>query len=142
MAGAAVTIRFVHVHLIFAAGIALVLAAQAPAAQNPEGQTPQPAQRFKSSVDILHGYLELFADAPEPLDLARVTLEVAETESSPALERVPISLAAPRDNTRCRIGGAQANVARLPPADYVARAVIAIGSRDVGRVVRPFRIER
>jgi hypothetical protein len=26
--------------------------------------------------------------------------------------------------------------------DYVARAVIAIGSRDVGRVTRPFRIPK
>jgi len=82
----------------------------------------------------------LFADAPETLDQASVTLEIAESDSSPVLERVPVALATPKETTRCRIAAVRVNLARFPPGDYVARAVIAVGLDAVGQVSRSFKI--
>ena len=90
----------------------------------------------------LHGYLELFADAREPLDRAVVTWEIAATETSPALERAPVTLRTTEDNSRCRIAAATMDIARFPPGDYVARAVITIDGRAAGHVTRAFRIAR
>ena len=89
----------------------------------------------------LHGYLELFADSAEALNDASVTLEIAQSESSPALERVPVQLATTKESVRCRIASARINLAMFPPGAYVARAVIAIGLDAVGQVTRPFKIE-
>jgi VWFA-related protein len=88
----------------------------------------------------LHGYIELFADAAEALEQASVTLEIAASETSAALERVPVQLATSTEDVRCRLAPARVDVARLPPGDYVARAVIAVGLDAVGQVSRPFRI--
>ena len=49
-------------------------------------------------------------------------------------------LATPKESTRCRIAAAKANVSRLPPGRYVARAVIAVGLDAVGQVTRAFTI--
>ena len=91
---------------------------------------------------MLHSYLELFADAPETLEKASVTLEIAESEKAPALERIPVQLATTKESTRCRIAGARVNITRFPPGSYVARAVIAVGLDEVGQVSRTFRITR
>jgi VWFA-related protein len=90
----------------------------------------------------LHGYLELFAESAETLNDASVTLEIARTDSSPALERVPVQLGTTKESVRCRIAAARINLANFPPGAYVARAVIAIGLDAVGQVTRPFTIER
>jgi len=87
----------------------------------------------------LHGYIELFA-AGVPLAEASVTLEIAASEASAALERVPMQLGTPPDDNDCRVGSARVDLARLPPGDYVARAVIAVGLDAVGQVTRPFTI--
>jgi hypothetical protein len=114
----------------------------AGAASGQGGLPLAPAASAHVTGDTLHGYLELFADAPEPLDLASVTLEVAETQTSVALERATVQLRTPEDDARCRIAGASVNIGKLPPGEYVARAVIAVAGRRVGQVVRPFRIAR
>jgi VWFA-related protein len=101
-----------------------------------------PAVSANVTGDTLHGYLELFADAPEPLDLTSVTFEVAQTPTSAALERAAVPLRKPEDDARCRIAGASVNIGKLGPGDYVARAVISVAGRRVGEVVRPFRIAR
>ena len=88
----------------------------------------------------LHGYLELFADEAKTLDQASVTLEIAPVDSAKALERLPMVLATPKESNRCRVAAVKANLARLPPGDYVANAVIAVGLDEVGRVSRSFRI--
>ena len=110
----------------------------------PDGGNAPLAPSVSADVtgDTLHGYLELFADAPEPLDLTSVTLEVAATQSSPPLQQTSVALRKPADDPRCRIVGAKLNIGKLPPGEYVARAVIAVGGRRVGQVVRPFRIAR
>ena len=90
----------------------------------------------------LHAYLELFGDAAETLANANVTLEIAATASSPALERVPVELRPTKESSLCRIAAARVNIARFPAGDYIARAVIGVGLDAVGQVTRPFRIVR
>jgi len=99
-----------------------------------------PAVTGEITRGALHGYLELFAGSVEPLEQATVTLEIAPTETSPAVSQTPMTLKTPDDNSRCRIAAAVVDLDRLAPGDYVARAAISIGSRTAGRVVRPFRI--
>ncbi len=101
---------------------------------------PAPTVDGDFSGSTLHGYLELFADAPEPLDAASVSFEVATGETSVALQREPATLRAAKDDAGCRIAGASVTIADLPAGDYFARAVISIGNRRVGQVTRPFRI--
>jgi hypothetical protein len=88
----------------------------------------------------LHGYLELFADAPETLERASITLEITGAGSPTAMERVPVQLRTTPENSRCRIAGAGVDIGRLPPGNYVAHAVITIGLETVGEITRPFRI--
>jgi VWFA-related protein len=117
-----------------------LLVASAPA---DGGDAPlAPAVSADVTGDTLHGYLELFADAPEPLDMTSVTLEVAATQSSPPLQQTSVALRKAPDDARCRIVGAKLNIAKLPPGEYVARAVINVAGRRVGQVVRSFRVAR
>ena len=46
--------------------------------------------------NAIHSYLELFADEAATLEDTSVTLEIAESETSQALERIPMTLATPR----------------------------------------------
>ena len=87
----------------------------------------------------LHAYIELFAEGVT-LAEASVTLEIAASEASSALERVPMQLGTPKGSDDCRVGSARVDLARLPPGEYVARAVIAVGLDAVGQVIRPFTI--
>jgi VWFA-related protein len=88
----------------------------------------------------LHGYLELFGDDSKTLDQASVTLEIAPRDAGKAIERLPMVLATPKESPRCRVAAVKANLSRLPPGDYVASAVIAVGLDEVGRVSRSFKI--
>jgi hypothetical protein len=99
-----------------------------------------PAVSGELAGGFLHGYLELFADTPETLDNSSVTLEIVQPETSAVLERVPVALATPEETTRCRVGAARINIAKLPAGSYLARAVIAVGLDAVGEVSRPFKI--
>lgn len=103
---------------------------------------PAPTVDGDFTGGTLHGYLELFADAPEVLDATSISLEVATTEGSIALQRADAILRTPNDDAGCRIAGASVSIADLAAGDYVARAGIFIGSKRVGQVTRPFRVER
>jgi VWFA-related protein len=99
-----------------------------------------PAVSGDITGDTLHGYLELFGDKSGMLEQASVTLEIAASESGPALERIPVQLSTPKDDTLCRVAAARVNLGGLPPGRYVARAVIAVGLTSVGQVTRGFQI--
>jgi VWFA-related protein len=88
----------------------------------------------------LHGYLEIYADTPDVLERASVTLEVVDAGSSRVVARVPVQLETTAENSRSRTAAARVNLARMPPGDYLARAVIAVGLDEVGQSARPFRI--
>jgi hypothetical protein len=87
----------------------------------------------------LYGYIELFA-AAETLEGASVTLEIAASEASAALERVPLQLETLSEDVHSRVARGRVNLAGLPAGDYVARAVIAVGFDAVGQLSRPFTI--
>ena len=53
----------------------------------PSGLPPAVAADFTG--DELHGYLELFSEAPEQLKNATVVIEVAQNETSRALDSTP-----------------------------------------------------
>jgi VWFA-related protein len=88
----------------------------------------------------LDGYLELVGATAEALAQASVTLEIAENEKAPALERVPVPLLPVKENPLYRVAAVRVNIERFAPGNYVARAVIAVGLNSVGQVVRPFSI--
>jgi hypothetical protein len=88
----------------------------------------------------LDGYLELVGATAEALAQASVTLEIAENEKAPALERVPVPLVPVKENALYRVAAVRVNIERFAPGNYVARAVIAVGLNSVGQVVRPFSI--
>lgn len=71
------------------------------------------------SSDLLHAYLELYSDAPEPLANATVMVEVV-----------------PR-GARGRSGR---DIGLLPAGDYVVHAILTVSGREAGRVTRQFRI--
>lgn len=92
---------------------------------------------------VLHTAIELYADSVESLKATTVTFEIADTESSGAINSA--AGAPPRNvemNGNVRMLQAGIGISLLPPGDYVARAVIKTGARTVGRVIRPFRVAR
>jgi hypothetical protein len=91
----------------------------------------------------LYAYMELFADKADALGQASVTLEVASAaDPASVVERVPLELRVSQESARFRIASGRVNIARTPPGDYVARAVVAVGLDTIGEVRRPFRIVR
>jgi VWFA-related protein len=93
--------------------------------------------------DEIHGYLELLSEAPDQLRNATVMMEVAQTETSPALDSTPGRfLQGQAGADRRRVAEAGVPIGLLPPGEYVARAVISVSGRKVGQVVRPFRVTR
>jgi VWFA-related protein len=93
--------------------------------------------------NTLYAYMELFSDAADALGKASITLEVASaTAPATVIERVPLELRISNDNARCRIASGRVNISRMPPGNYIARAVVAVGLDAVGEVKRPFRAVR
>lgn len=90
----------------------------------------------------LYSYIELFGETPETFARSSVTLEIQRPDGSAPLLRIPVQLAPPTDGAECtcRVAPARVRLSDLPPGDYVARAVIAMGVDAVGQVSRPFRI--
>src|SRR5262249_45619368 len=108
-------------------------------AEGTDGLPPAVAADFAGNE--LHGYVELFSDVPEQLRDAAVVIEVAQDGAARALDSAPARLQqAPGD--RRRVAEASVPIALLPAGDYVARAVVTVGGRKVGQVVRPFRVTR
>jgi hypothetical protein len=99
-----------------------------------------PAVTGQLAGGFLHGYLELFADEPETLEKTSVTLEIVQPDTSSVVERIPVALATTQESVRCRLGAARVNISKLPPGNYIARAVIAVGLEAVGEVSRLFSI--
>ncbi len=88
----------------------------------------------------LAAYLELYSTRTDQLTGAGVTVEIATDEAAPALVRQPARLSGVGDGYR-RSVEATVETRLLPPGEYVARAVIALSGRTVGRLTRPFRVE-
>ncbi len=108
------------------------------------GTTPRgvrPLVDTNVTADSVHAYLEMYSDAATQLEGATATLEVAAEANGRALESGALHLQDVEDGRR-RVGEGSVPVVLLPPGGYVARAVVSVGGRPVGRVIRPFRISR
>ena len=90
----------------------------------------------------LYSYIELFGETSEIFSRSSVTLEIQRPDGSAPVLRVPLQLDTPKGEGECtcRVAPARVRLSDLPPGDYVARAVIAMGVDAVGEVSRPFRI--
>jgi VWFA-related protein len=99
-----------------------------------------PAVTGNFSTHTLHGYIELYSDAPTILNDAAVVFEIAEGETTEALDR-EVGRVDPSSPNRRTVEGS-VSIALLPPGEYVARAVINLNGKKAGQVVRPFRITR
>jgi VWFA-related protein len=85
----------------------------------------------------LRAGVQLVADTPAAFANVSVAIEISETETSPALQTAPARLA---DGGTHRAAEAIIPLSQFAPGDYVARAIISVEGRPVGRVARPFRI--
>jgi VWFA-related protein len=106
------------------------------------GDAPPPVAADLTG-DELYTYLELLSEAAEQLTNATVMIEIAHSEAGGAIASAPARLqAAEREGGRRRIAEAGLPIGLLPPGEYVARAVISVSGRQVGQVIRPFRVSR
>ncbi len=109
-----------------------------------DGDGPGAAPRFsidgRVGGDTLIGYVEFASDAPSALDAARVELEVAASDSGPAIARADARIQ-PRSASQ-RTAEGRLSTARLAPGAYVARARLSVGGRQVTQVTRAFQLER
>ena len=91
-------------------------------------------------TDALLGYTELYSEAEPQLQNASMRLEIASSEDGRAIEGTAMTFAQSRQGKRAAQGFVP--LALLSPGRYVARAVLSVGGRVVGRVTRPFQVER
>jgi VWFA-related protein len=106
------------------------------------GDAPPPVAADLTG-DELYTYLELQSEAVEQLTTATVVIEIAHSEAGGAIASAPARIqAAERAEGHRRIAEAGLPIGLLPPGEYVARAVISVGGRKVGQVIRPFRVSR
>jgi VWFA-related protein len=106
---------------------------------HPEAAPPvRPLVRPELETDVLHAYLEVYADASPLLESTTATVEIAAAPNGLALESSAVPFG-PVEGGGRRAGETSVPVALLPPGDYVARAVVSVDGRPVARVTRPFR---
>ncbi len=84
-------------------------------------------------------YTELYTNKPGTLDDTKVVFEIADTEDGPSLQTSPGDIRERPDQTM-RQALAVVPVGALPPGRYIARAVFMKGSKNVGKLTRPFDI--
>lgn len=101
-----------------------------------------PTVTAQTSADVLHGYLELFAETPAEFDRTAVAIDVAPSPDAPALQTFPARLQAPDADTHSRAVGAAIPIASLAAGTYVARAVITVNGQKVGTMTRAFQVVR
>jgi tetratricopeptide (TPR) repeat protein len=85
----------------------------------------------------IDGYIEVYSGEAGALKNVTATLEIAGDANAPTLSSAPIELVATKSASR-RVGQAEVGLSDLPPGEYVARAVVSVGGKPVGRLVRSF----
>lgn len=112
-----------------------VLASQPPAA----GDTPRPRPSGVIDNESVTALLEMTGDA-SLLGRTKVSVQVAEAESGPALVSVDARQASRADGLRAFAATLKLGV--LPPGEYVARAVVTAPGQTETTIVRPFLLAR
>ena len=85
-------------------------------------------------------YLELYPRSDGAIERATVAIEVAESDTAPAIARVEAPITASKDKRRF-IAEAMLPLGLVPPGEYVARAVVSVDG-DSTVQLRPFRLAR
>ena len=107
------------------------------------GRGLNPSVSAQFAGDLLHGYLELHSEAPQVLEGAVVTLEIATSEVARAIDAAPARFQPETTPTPTRrVAEGTLPLVLLTPGEYVARAVVTVAGSKVGEVTRPFRIVR
>jgi len=107
------------------------------------GRGLNPSVSAQFAGDLLHGYLELHSEAPQVLESAVVTLEIATSEVARAIDAAPARFQPETTPTPTRrVAEGTLPLVLLTPGEYIARAVVTVAGRKVGEVTRPFRIVR
>lgn len=104
------------------------------------GAAPVPSVDTRMTTDAVIGYVELASVAAPQLERAEVRFEIAETADAEPIEHLMATIQSVDPGRR--IAEARLPLQWLPPGSYVARAEVSLGGRPVGRVTRPFRLER
>jgi tetratricopeptide (TPR) repeat protein len=109
------------------------------------GPLPAKDSPLRPGVDLrvtgatLRTHLELYSKDAARLESATVTFEVAEGADQPAILTLLGSTALAPEGDR-RAAQASVHTELLPPGDYVARAVVAVGAKPVAAMTQPFRV--
>lgn len=103
------------------------------------GELINPPVEARLATGRLAAYMELYADQPATFDATQVKVEVAATDTGPALASAEGRLA-PLADPKSRVVTTIVPVGALPPGQYVARAIVTRGAEKVGELSRPFQI--
>lgn len=103
------------------------------------GEPLRPPVEARLASGQLAAYTELYAANQEVFGTTQVKVEVATSESGPALAAGQGRIAVASD-PKNRSVSAVVPVAALPPGRYVARAIVTQGPDKVGQLSRPFEI--
>jgi VWFA-related protein len=104
-----------------------------------DGAVPRPIPTAMQHTEMMYSVLEMTGDAAR-VGKSRVNVQIADTESSPALVNVEARPLPGGTQTR-RTFAAVAKLDVLPPGDYVARAVVKVPGQADAVLSRPFRLE-
>ena len=85
-------------------------------------------------------YLELYPKSSDAMRHAKVTIEVADGDTAPAIASTDATIGETREKRRY-VAQALLPLGLVPPGEYVARAVVVIGGTTSVQV-RPFRLAR
>ncbi len=108
----------------------------APLASSTDAPRPTPSNVIDS--EALTAMLEMTGRDPQRLARARVRMEVADSETGPALISMPAQQATRGDGTQHAFA-ATLKLGLVPAGEYVARAVVSIPGEPDTRVTRAFR---
>ncbi len=103
-----------------------------------EGGAPRPVPTGIQYSESMYSILELMGNDADRLSKSRVSIQIADSDTSPALftaEAKPL----PRGKTQ-RAYAALLRLDVLPPGEYVARAVVKVPGRPDAVVTRAFRL--
>ena len=100
---------------------------------------PRPRPTAVHHTETMYSILELTGDASR-VGKARVTVQVADSDSAPALVNVE-ARPLPGGTQSRRTFAAVAKLDVLPPGEYVARAIVKVSGQSDAVLSRPFRLE-
>jgi VWFA-related protein len=108
-----------------------------------ESETVMPLVGRDFTSGTMHGYIELYSEAPEVLSNASVMFEVAQNAEARALDGAAGRVTPQKtESPNRRVIEGSIPIGLLPPGEYVARAVLSLDGKKIGQVTRPLRIGR